>query len=396
MKTKKSAIIFTLVVICLSWGIGYAQDPTVAQKQQKEPEISFTYQAGGLLEIKNIPSSNTLFQKDDLLEMLLRTTCSEQIAERVFEKPFNRMGSTFNIECSLESKSSSSGLFHYLYNLQINISEEHDTPPMALELRQALVHWLLNVISDEHQDVYVELADRIFSLTKDKDKAESEMRSLERAQKKWIETGGPRVLSRNRLQEEIRNLEQLKQQWEMELYGTDARQRAMEEQIAKLGKQAEAKLDDDPILAELKKVLQIREEKLKRETMMMNQGTISPTELADSREHLALARIEVARRREEIGKTAGGESLNNWNIELADLAIKRAEIESRFSLTQKQLEQIKEKDLLTLAYQIEDLNRDISNLRSTVENASEEIDNWQRELERLKARQPKVRLLGDR
>ncbi|MFC1782082.1 hypothetical protein ACFL02_00685 [Planctomycetota bacterium] len=420
MKTPKLAIILTLVVACSSWNLGYAQDPPAAENQQKTPEISNTTYARGLLEIKNIPSSNTLFRNEDLLEILLTTTCTEQIAEKVFKKPFNEIGSNFDITCSLEATTTVYGgppvppsrqqarqqaqqpiaagerLNNYLYNLVITIRRESNTPPMALELRQAAVQWLRDVILDEHQDNHTELADRIYLLTKDKSKAESELRALERSQREQIEAGGPRVLSRNRLQDEIRNLEQQKQRYEMDVYGADAREEALAEQIAKIGIQAEAKLADDPILEELEKLLDFRMLDLNKTIELQQEGAATEGAVNKSQEDLARAKIEIARRREQIGKTVGGNLLSKWNIELGNLALERAEFESKFSFVKKQLDEIKEKDLLTLAYRIENLDRDISNLRSTAANASEEIDYLQGELEQLESRKPKVNLLGDR
>ncbi len=416
MKTTKLAIILALVVACSSWGIGYAQDPPAAENQQKTPEISNTTYARGLLEIKNIQPSYTLFQSNDLLEILLTTTCREQIAEKVFKKPFNEIGSHFDITCSLKAQTAvyapssrqqagqqaqqtataGERLNNYLYNLEITIRPETDTPPMALELRQAAVHWLLNVIYDEYQDNHVELADRIYSLTKDKDKAESELRALEKSQKEQIEAGGHRVLSRSQLQSEIRNLEQQKQRWEMDFYGADARQKALAEQIAKVGKQLEAKLEDDPILEELKMLFDIRMLDLQKKIELQQKGVATESDVNKAQESVARAKIELARRREEIGKTGGGELLSKWNIELANLALNRAELEAQMYYTQRQLDEIKEKDMLTLAYRIEDLNGDISKLRSTAAIASEEIDNLHRQLERLEFRKPRVSILKGR
>ena len=88
--------------------------------------------------------------------------------------------------------------------------------------------------------------------------------------------------------------------------------------------------------------------------------------------------------------------LSKWNIELANLALNRAELEAQMYYTQRQLDEIKEKDMLTLAYRIEDLNGDISKLRSTAAIASEEIDNLHRQLERLEFRKPRVSILKGR
>lgn len=121
------------------------------------------------------------------------------------------------------------------------------------------------------------------------------------------------------------------QQLEMDFAITEARRRAIEEQIARVRDEANRKMEEDAIIREMKDLLEMSEQNLHTLAKQADAGRLPQTDLAKARESVTRAKIELARRREELATSAGGNQLNQFNDELSQMAIdtaaKRAELE---------------------------------------------------------------------
>ena|GEM_PF-847906 len=126
---------------------------------------------------------------------------------------------------------------------------------------------------------------------------------------------------------------------EMELARLQARRSAIEQQIAETGKQAE-ELADDPVIAEMEKMLEISTRGLDITEKLVRDGRISAPDLDKARMEIARARIELAKRRQELANTAGGSRLASLNNELTTLAIDLAEKTAEAQVLNRQLEQL--------------------------------------------------------
>lgn len=128
-----------------------------------------------------------------------------------------------------------------------------------------------------------------------------------------------------------RDLARRLQQAEMYLTTSEARQRAIEDQIARIRHEAEIMMKEDSITREMQNLIKMSEDHLEVLTLQMKEGRVTSAELAGARENLVQAKISLARRREELSKSAGGGQLDEYNSELSRMAIdtaeKRAEIE---------------------------------------------------------------------
>jgi len=124
---------------------------------------------------------------------------------------------------------------------------------------------------------------------------------------------------------------------EIEQFGKRARERAMQDKIVEIRKQAEAKSAADPILKELQAIAAIREEALKLakeewSTQTYGGKNMAPkaeASLRDAQIKALEARVQVAQRQEAVAVAAGGDLLTRLTNEAAMLSIDLAEMDAR-------------------------------------------------------------------
>ncbi|MCX5646896.1 MAG: hypothetical protein NTZ17_19785, partial [Phycisphaerae bacterium] len=79
-------------------------------------------------------------------------------------------------------------------------------------------------------------------------------------------------------------------------------------------------------------------------------GRVSAAELAAAEKNMAQARIDLARRREELSKQAGGGQLEEFTRELSRMAIDKAEKEAQLQIVRKQLDEVQRQLAQVLAF----------------------------------------------
>ncbi|MFB0552447.1 MAG: hypothetical protein ACETWQ_03945 [Phycisphaerae bacterium] len=147
-------------------------------------------------------------------------------------------------------------------------------------------------------------------------------------------------LSSNTLVLEKSNLTSQKQTCEIKISRSKARCKAIEKQMLVLSKQIEEKTQNDPVTSELKNVLEIHLRRVEAAERLFESGKKSIAELEDIREKLSIAKIDLARRQEEIRRTVGGDQLESYKDELANLTIELAEDMAGLQEIQKRLAQV--------------------------------------------------------
>lgn len=147
-------------------------------------------------------------------------------------------------------------------------------------------------------------------------------------------------LSSKMLMIEKRDLFSQKQACEMNISRSKARCQAIEKQMLLMSKQIEEKTQNDPVTSELKSILKINLRRVEAAEALYKTGAQSIAELEDIREKLSMARIDLARRQEEIRRTVGGNQLESYKNELANLTIEFAEDMAGLQEIQKRLAQV--------------------------------------------------------
>jgi hypothetical protein len=127
---------------------------------------------------------------------------------------------------------------------------------------------------------------------------------------------------------------------ELDLAGLEARQKAVQEQIAAIQAAAGKQLADDRVTRELEQLQHTNAINLANLKKQADAGRVTAAELAQAEESTARIRIELARRREELSRQAGGDQLEEFNKELSRIAIDKAEKEAQRQIVRRQLDEV--------------------------------------------------------
>jgi hypothetical protein len=178
---------------------------------------------------------------------------------------------------------------------------------------------------------------------------------------------------------------------EMDVARMEARHTAIEEQIAKMSNEINTKVEDDPITREMQEIVDMYSERCSKfEKLASEGGRVSSPELESEMSRLVQAKKELAKRRGELSRSAGGDQLTRFNNGLADIMIDLAEKRAELGVVDKQLKQIEGQ--LTMATMFDPQVSQIRLAQQTLEMTNQRV----RELENLLAglREPTVTVLG--
>ena len=165
-----------------------------------------------------------------------------------------------------------------------------------------------------------------------------------------------------------------KRSYEMDLARFQARRRAIEEQIIRTKNETEQKVQNDPVTNELQRLLELQYVQLKRTKQLVEQGRASQIDLGGAEEKLARAKIELAQRREQVVKSAGGDRLTIFNDDLAKLSIDTAETTAMLNVVNSQLEETTRQLKATASF-----DQEAAELRYATRNleaANQRVNEW--------------------
>jgi hypothetical protein len=193
----------------------------------------------------------------------------------------------------------------------------------------------------------------------DKEAIQAEQQ-LVRLQAELREISGSRDLSRYAILQNISSLRQILQSAKMKRASDEMLYEETAKQIAEEQARRKKLVEDDPITLELQRIVEIQTNSLARIQELVKQKTASSAEVEDVLEKLARARIELAKRREEVSNPPGSLVLSSTNEELASLSTRVALAQQEIDSFEKQLKEAE--DLLNIAdrYELLSLKADIA------------------------------------
>jgi len=132
---------------------------------------------------------------------------------------------------------------------------------------------------------------------------------------------------------ELRRTAELeKQRLMMELVAKRFRADLIRKQIAEIEKEAEVKVERDPVMKLLRKAGELRQEELERVRQMFRAGAAGTSDVAKAEESVNAAEVQMLQRMETIRQGAKGDLLSRLSGELASLTIDLGEREVRLRL----------------------------------------------------------------
>jgi hypothetical protein len=158
------------------------------------------------------------------------------------------------------------------------------------------------------------------------------------------------------------------ERWEMQSTLSQARVKEMDRQIAESQAKLKDQLANDSVARELRQIVTINEQQLQQVAELTKQKTASAAELQQVQEKLARARIELAKRQEELSKSAAGNAIDSLNRQIADMAMRSTENEAQMAQLRNRIRDAMGRLADADKYELLSLKVDIAkqNLRETI------------------------------
>jgi hypothetical protein len=132
------------------------------------------------------------------------------------------------------------------------------------------------------------------------------------------------------------------QELALERVGLAARREAIEARIDALRELDDQDARDDPVIAELRKLVDIREEQFANLKALNETGQASGISMRNAQAEVAQARIEMLRARRSAAEVANGPLIRELNNELSRLIIRDAELKATHDALDERTEKLEE------------------------------------------------------
>lgn len=251
----------------------------------------------------------------------------------------------------------------YLFSLQIELPEE--IKPAAEEFMGVLIRNLRNALMGAFDEHMQKIADQLKLADEDANRAEYE---LSQQQERLRSISGSRILDRNKILVDIEGLRNDIQKIEMEQASEQVLVEATSQQIAEIQDKMQKEIGKDTVTVELEQLLVLQERNLQNVEKLHKSGSASTSDLAEARQKLARSRIELAQRREQLSKSAGGNLIESLNSQLARYSINTTQNKMKLNNYAAQLTEAEELLSKTADYEMLLLKADIAkqNLQETI------------------------------
>jgi chromosome segregation ATPase len=268
-----------------------------------------------------------------------------------------------------------------------------DAQKCAARLASDMCKRLGAVLAASSEPERQRLQERLEATRRARADAERRLREIHARQEQLCATAGQVTLSREAVLDMLRTAESSVRDLELRLVGLHARQDALVEQIARIGSETDKKADEDPAVAELAKIVGLRETKLQRVLDIVKKAQATEVETADAEEAVAMARAELARQRQAVAQAAGLNLLDDLRKELFTLSAGIAEAEAERALLRARLAEAQEKKLLELADQYErEVELPLASARNALHEATKQVEEMEQQAGAY--RPPSLTVLG--
>lgn len=160
---------------------------------------------------------------------------------------------------------------------------------------------------------------------------------------KIAEDSGRIDASPESIRAEIVKLEEQQEQLQLEEAGAAGRRKGLEEAVKKYTDIAQAQGANDPVVTELTKVVQLREQELERLQAAYKAGTVSAGDFSAAEMALAQSRAELAAAKQKAaGRGGANDALDAWNRESMNLSIDELDRQARLKYLATRLSQLKQ------------------------------------------------------
>ncbi len=269
----------------------------------------------------------------------------------------------------------------------LSVELGNDVKPAAEEFMDALVDSLRGTLVKVFEDYKLRFNNQLQLAEQEATNAENGLREK---QETLRDISRSRVLDRDKILADIYRLRQDVQTAKMNQASIQVIIDATTRRIADIQARIKQQLENDSITIELQSIVKMSGKLVIEAEKQVKAGTISSLQLDEIKEKLARARIEIARRREQLSNSVGGNLIESLNKELADRSIQATQDEASIQSLEQQL--VEAESLLAKAddYELLSLKAEIAK-----QNLQESIlwrDRTSRQIRFLQS--PMVSILG--
>ena len=177
---------------------------------------------------------------------------------------------------------------------------------------------------------------------------------------------------------------------ETDLLRLRARRQAIEGQAAELKNRIDDRVNQDTLIREIQRLVDVLTESEGRVRRMVEAGTAQQGQVDEAVEKLVKAKIELARQREATVQSAGGDQLTKLGNELSSLSIQLAELEATLPAIRGQLGQVQAQLAQAVTSMPQRIERDLA--MKSLRQAEERLQDLRQKLANLMA--PTVTVIG--
>lgn len=175
------------------------------------------------------------------------------------------------------------------------------------------------------------------------------------------------------LDEQLRAMKQEQLKLRVELAGLQARREAVTKHIAEATVKSQgATKDQEQAMADLRKVVELRQDQVRQLAAAHKQGVASITEVQKAEVELAQARADLEQRRRQLAQSSEKEAMARLNDQLADAQIEIAADEARLAALDRALDRLQSQDVQQLVSDYRRQSRQIVLVAARAKSLEEE------------------------
>ena len=279
-----------------------------------------------------------------------------------------------------------------LFEAEVDPDFGEDIKPAAAEYLRRVCAELREALLELSEQSLRPLHMKLAVLQEEVDLARDRVSELQQKDEALHAQAGQQDLDRDAVMARLKDVRDEQGMLRMELAMQNARRIAVEEQIAEITDKTAKLAETDPVLEELRRVVEIRRGQMDRIQTMSENGVAPADEVAEYKERLVMAEMQLAERRQQLPATIGEGVAAELNKQLYQINIEEAERAARLDALEAQLAETA--PLLALANVYGREVRDqLSMARRDLERAQREMSELQRMLRLVIP--PEVTIIGD-
>jgi chromosome segregation ATPase len=196
---------------------------------------------------------------------------------------------------------------------------------------------------------------------------------LSEALNRLEELGAGDFGSQQQLEQQLADSVTMLRRLSLDRVSLTARRAAIEERVDQLREAAGADLETDPVVEQLEKIVQIREEQLAATRTLHEVGQTVATELKAVEYELAQARIELFKAKRAAIEQAHGAILRELNDELSKLFVDDAEHKARIEALAEIVAELRERTSVEVRVETATLEMQVNSLRERLSHVESEL-----------------------